>query len=201
MEMINGSFRKAFPMVLKLIHDHPAAGHPGRDRILAAARRVYFWPRVQADVEGHVGRCVSCTKHKGNPSGPAPMLEYPPPMQPWDVVSIDLLQLPKSHQGSQYLLVCVDHFSRYVVLAPLKSKTVSAIAHALVTRLICQYTTPHVLLSDNGTEFCHQLVRDLLSVRNKANLHCGLSPEFKWASGKSKPKDFGCSKAGSVQPV
>ncbi len=30
------------PTVLKMIHDQPAVGHPGRDRTLAAARRAYF---------------------------------------------------------------------------------------------------------------------------------------------------------------
>ncbi len=91
------------PTVLKLIHDQPAAGHP---------RRAYFWPRMRVDVEDYVGRCVTCATHKGTTAGPAPMLECPPPTQTWDVVSIDLLQLPKTHQGSQFLLVCVEHFSR-----------------------------------------------------------------------------------------
>ncbi len=86
------------PTVLTLIHDQPAAGHPGRDRTLAAARRAYFRPRMRVDVEDYVGRCVTQARHKGIPAGPAPMLEYPPPTLPWDVFSIDLLQLPKSHQ-------------------------------------------------------------------------------------------------------
>ncbi len=54
------------------------------------------------------------------------MLQYPVPEEPWDIVSIDLLQLPKSQYGSRYLLVCVDHLTRYVVLAPLKDKTATA---------------------------------------------------------------------------
>ncbi len=147
-----------------MIHDQPAAGHPGRDRTLAAARRAYFWPRMRFDVEDYVGRCVTCAKHKGTPGGAAPMLEYPPPTQPWDVVSIDLLQFPKNHQSSQFLLVCVDHFSRFVVLAPLRNKTTTAIAHALITHLTCPYTTPRVILSDNGAEFRNQLLSDICSV-------------------------------------
>ena len=71
-----------------------------------------------------------------------------------DVVAIDLLQLSvKSRQGSKYVLVMVDHFSRYVVLAPIQDKSTKAVAHALVTHLICPYSTPRVLLSDNGTKF------------------------------------------------
>ena len=81
------------------------------------------------------------------------MLAYSLPEEPWDLVSIDLLQLPKSQYGSRYLLVCVDHFSRFVVLAPLTDKSAAGVAHALITRLICPFTTPRVILSDNGAEF------------------------------------------------
>ena len=51
-------------------------------------------------MEDYIARRVSCVKHKRVPTGPAPMLEYPPPEQPWNVVAIDLLQLPKSHHDS-----------------------------------------------------------------------------------------------------
>ena len=154
------------PVILQLMHDHPTAGHPGRDKTLAAVRRAYYWPRMRVDVVDHVSRCVSCAKHKGVTSGPAPMLGYPPPAQPWDVVAMDLLQLPKSRQGSQYLLVCVDHFSRFVVLSPVKAKTAPAIAHALVTHLFCPHTTPRVLLSDNGTEFRNALLSEICAKYN-----------------------------------
>ncbi len=109
------------PTILHLIHDDVLAGHPGRERMLIAARKKYYWPTMKVDVTSHVWKCVKCTQHKGTLPKPAPILQYPPPEGPWDVVSIDLLQLPASHQISRYLLVCVDHFSRFVVLAPLQN--------------------------------------------------------------------------------
>ncbi len=93
---------------------------------------------------------------------PAPTLEYPSPYRPWVVVSIDLLQLPASHQGSKYLLASVNHLSRYVVLAPLKDKSAKSVVHAFVTHLFCAYTAPLVLLSDNGAEFHSQLLKEII---------------------------------------
>ena len=151
------------PVVLQLIHDTPIAGHPGRERTLTAARRVYYWPTMRRDIENYVARCVSCAEHKGTATGPAPILQYPTPEQPWDIVSIDLLQLPRSQHGSHYLLVCIDHFSRYVVLAPIKTKTATSIAQALVTHLFCPYSTPRVLLSDNGAEFHNAIITEICS--------------------------------------
>ncbi len=133
------------PAVLNLMHDTVVAGHPGRERTLAAAREVYFWSTMRVDTDAHVDKCVKCAQLKGTVPRPAPILEYPPPDRPWDVVSIDLLQLSASHQGSRYLLVCVDHLSRYVVLAPVKDKSAKSVAHALITHLICPFSTPRVL--------------------------------------------------------
>ena len=146
------------PAVLHLVHDAVLAGHPGKERTLTAARQTYFWPTMRTDIEAHVSKCLQCAQHKGTVPRPAPILEYPPPARPWDVVSLDLLQLPTSRQGSKYLLVCVDHLSRYVVLAPLRDKSAKTVAHALVSHLFCPHTAPKVLLSDNGAEFRNQLL-------------------------------------------
>ncbi len=77
--------------------DTVVAGHPGRERTLTAARAVYFGPTMLVDTDAYVDRCIKCTQHKGTVPRPAPILEYPPPDRPWDVVSIDLLELPASH--------------------------------------------------------------------------------------------------------
>ncbi len=147
--------------VLNLVHDTVVAGHPERERTLAAARMVYFWPTMRVDTDAYEDRCVKCAQHKGTVPRPSPILEYPPPARPWDVVSVDLLQLPASHQGSRYLLICVDHLSRYVVLASVKNKSAKYVAHALMTHLICQFSTPRVLLSDNVSEFWNQLLEEI----------------------------------------
>ncbi len=121
------------PVVLRMVHDAVIAGHPGKERTLTAARARYFWPTMRPDVDEHVAKCVKCAQYKGTPSDPALILEY----QPWDVVSIDILQLPPSAEGSKYLLVMVDMFLRYVVLARIKDKSAQNVVHALVTKLIC----------------------------------------------------------------
>ncbi len=120
----------------------------------------YYWPTMRLDTEKHIAQCLSCYEIKGT-TQTAPILEYPLADGPFDVVGIDLLQLPRSIQGSIYVLVCVDHFSRFTVLASLPNKSATAVAHAIVSHLICPYTTPRVPLSDNGTEFKNQVLRDI----------------------------------------
>ena len=98
--------------------------------------------------------CSAPSLIKESVSKPVLILEYPPTEQPWGVVVIDLLQLSvKSRQDSKYVLLMVDHFSKYVIPAPIQDKSAKAVAHAVVTHLICPYSIPRVLLSDNEAEF------------------------------------------------
>ncbi len=76
--------------VLKLLHDTPEAGHPGRDRTLSMAHVKYYWPTMCLDIEKHNAQCFSCAETKCT-TQTAPFLEYPLPTGPFDVMGIDLL--------------------------------------------------------------------------------------------------------------
>ncbi len=80
--------------VFQLLHDTPSAGHPDRDRTLAAARAKYYRPTMRIDIEKHISQCISCSQNKST-TNPAPVLLYPPPTGP-----IDVLKLPRSSKGS-----------------------------------------------------------------------------------------------------
>ena len=152
------------PQVLAQIHDTVESCHPGVDRSVRVALSRYWWPSLRRDVRQYVGKCVSCARHKSYGSYPVPMREYPVPERPWDSVAIDLLKLPRATSGMQYLLVCVDQFSRYTVLAPLHDKSAASVAQALVTHVINPFTTPKTILSDNGAEFRNNLLAELCSL-------------------------------------
>ncbi len=60
--------------VLKLLHDTPSAGHPGRDKTLSIARAKYYWPIMRLDFERHIAQCLSCAETKGT-TRTAPILQ------------------------------------------------------------------------------------------------------------------------------
>ncbi len=110
------------------------------------------------DIEKHIALCFSCAQTKSN-RRTAPILECPLSDGPLDVLG--LLQLPRSSQGFVYILVCVDHFSLFFVLAPFPNKSETILSHAIVSYMICPYTIPRLLLSGNGTEFKNQVFADI----------------------------------------
>lgn len=149
------------PTVLQLIHDFPHAAHPGKEMCLAQARLKYFWLFMKKDIDAHIDQSHVCTLHKGNLHKPVPIPTYPVPAQPWDNVAIDLLKLPCTDNVNQYLFVAIDNFSRFSVLVPIHDKFANSVAKALLRHVICPFTTPNVLLSDNDTEFVKAVLSSL----------------------------------------
>ncbi|KAK4321769.1 hypothetical protein Pmani_007398 [Petrolisthes manimaculis] len=82
------------PSVLKLIHDTSHASHPGKEKTLSQARLKYFWLTMRRDINNHIDLCHTCARTKGNIHPHVPILSYPVPSSPWDVIAIDLLKLP-----------------------------------------------------------------------------------------------------------
>ncbi len=109
--------------------------------VVTAAHSKDYWPAKSIDMEKHVSCCLSCAQTKDTTTM-APMLKCPLPAGPFDVVGLDFFQLPRNSQGSGYILVCVNHFSWFDVLAPLRNKSAATVAHALVSYLISPYMTP-----------------------------------------------------------
>ena len=86
---------------------------------------------------------------------------------PWgSTAAIGLLKLPGSTAGHQYLFVCIHHLSRYVILAPLRDKSALSVARVLVDKVISPFTTPRLILSDNGAEFINELIADICTAFN-----------------------------------
>ncbi|WP_369074447.1 DDE-type integrase/transposase/recombinase, partial [Nocardioides malaquae] len=76
-------------------------------------------------------------------------------------MGIDLLKMPTSHQGSNYVLTAVDYLSKYTVLVPLQNKAADTVAKALVNNIFCRYNIPRRMLSDNGSEFRNEVMREI----------------------------------------
>ena len=68
--------------------------------------------------------------------------------------------LPDS--GFNWILHCVDHWSKFNFLYPLKQKSAACVAEPLDAQLFPYFGVPRILHSDNGREFVNTLIADLL---------------------------------------
>jgi len=80
---------------------------------------------------------------------------------------MDVLKLGLTSSGNRYLLVIIYHFSKWVVLEPIPTKSAEDVARVILERLILVHGAPTRIHSDKGKEFVNQIVghlRKLLSI-------------------------------------
>ena len=70
----------------------------------------------------------------------------------------------KSWSHGNRILSVIDHFTRFVVLIPIKDKAARTIVRHLMERVFSVFGPPETLHSDQGKEFENELVKELQSV-------------------------------------
>ena len=89
-------------------------GHLGVERVLHLARERFFWPHLKRDIEHYDTQVCSCMKQRRpNVIPRAPMENIHTSGRPFELVSLDFVHLEKIKGGYEYILVIVDHFTRF----------------------------------------------------------------------------------------
>ena len=58
-----------------------------------------------------------------------------------------------TRRGNKFVLVCIEHCTKWVELIPLPSKSSEGVARAFLENIISRFGVPGVVLTDGGTEF------------------------------------------------
>ena len=82
--------------------------------------------------------------------------------QQWQMDLADMQSLKKYNDGYRYLLVCIDVFSKYAWVIPLKAKTGPALVEAFKV-ILSSGRKPEKILTDRGTEFFNKHFQSLMN--------------------------------------
>ena len=131
-------------------------------------------------VEKYVSGCDKCQQTK-NRNQPSHGLLQPNsvPTGPWQIISCDLItQLPES-LGYTAIFVVVDQFTKMIRIAPTFNEiTAIGVARLLRDILWSEHGTPEVVISDRGTQFAAEVMRELNKMlRIKTTLSTAYHPQ------------------------
>lgn len=73
---------------------------------------------------------------------------------------VDMTEFVKENDGVKYLLTCIDVFSKYAWVRPLKSKSAAAVTDSF-RDILAEGRIPDKLQTDRGTEFYNQTFKKL----------------------------------------
>ena len=155
--LFNGTLRVVPPpdqrqALIKATHEQ--CGHFGRKRTTYLLCTSFWWKGVAEDVGTFVRNCEACDRVKATFNAKHPQL-HPLPIQGlmyrWGV---DLLgELHKTRSGNVYIMVMIEHFSKWVELAALPAKESYYTAAAFLDKVISRFGAPAEVVTDRGTEF------------------------------------------------
>ena len=105
--------------ILQSLHDD--MGHQGRDRTSWLVKTRFFWIGMDSDIDNKVCHCGRCVRQKTR-AVPAAELVNITSSAPMELVCIDYLSLEMSKGRYENILVITDHFTRYAMAVPTKTR-------------------------------------------------------------------------------
>lgn len=149
--------------LLRVHHDAPCAGHPGARKTRQRVAKQYFWRGMRRDIVEYCRACKSCSLRK-TPKGrrPAPFQEFGQLSSPFERTAMDIVgPLPVTTAGSKYILVFVDHLTRFAEAFPMPDQKAETVARMFVEGVVLRHGVPDQLLTDQGANFTSRLMKEV----------------------------------------
>jgi hypothetical protein len=151
---------------------HERLCHPGITRQYYTMKAVTTWPNLYQQLVSFINNCTTCQQMKNVKKSYGKLTGSLLNEIPFHTLAIDLygpVSFPANETENEeveehrYILSMIDHCTRLVELAPLKTITAEEVIERLKDYWLCRYPRPHQILSDNGTQFTSKEFADLLT--------------------------------------
>lgn len=167
------AWKKVIPLenrrdVLSESHESSRACHPGVFKTYKKLQLRYFWPNMYQEVKKFINQCAVCKAHKISTAPPNGISSnYKKVTRPMQMLSLDLVgPLPRSYSGFTVILSCVDVFSKYTWLFPLRQGTAKSIIKNIEENIFLVHGVPRTIICDNGRQFISKEFKELLRSYN-----------------------------------
>ncbi len=140
-----------------MLQMHEDLGHSGEQRLLIEVCRRYFWHSRTEDVKAVVRSYQQCqlVKSEGSIRSGGEQLKSIPICDLLYRVALDTARsLPKTKSGNKYILVAIDHYSKWCEAKAVANHGAKIAAKFLEDDLICRYGVLRFILTDNRGEWC-----------------------------------------------
>lgn len=133
---------------------HEELLHVGWERTYQVLRRNYDWPGIRQEVQQHCRACLSCQLSTGVFRRRDTLANHLKTDHPRDAWSLDLapgLKLPDGSRAN--IVVCVDDFSKFVLLGVLPHRTAADLRDWILANVLGPFGRPLQIRTDRGKEF------------------------------------------------
>lgn len=137
--------------MLKRLH----YAHSGIENSTKLARDSMYWPGIQNQLIDEIRQCDSCQKIAPNQTK-EPMQSTEIPRLPFEIISMDIMELIDIDGNRKRYLVTVDHYSDYFEIDELRNMLADTIIQCC-KRNFSRHGIPRIVITDNGTHFNNKM--------------------------------------------
>ncbi len=133
---------------------HADTGHFGRRRTTALLLANYWWVGMKNDVNTVLKHCVPCNQSRATYVKTTPELQPLPIQGLFYRIGVDLAgPYDPTPRGNRYIMVCMEHFSKYAVFVPIPNKEAATTAYAFLHHILGRWGSCAEVCSDGGSEW------------------------------------------------
>ena len=136
------------------------SGHFRRDKTVSLLSSKVYFLNITHKVKQIFDSCEACQCVKAGSKfekGRDKLKSIHVPLETWTQLGIDLItNLPKTPEGYNTIVTCIDYTSKFDESKPLIGKCAEGVAQFMY-ELVCRYGAARIHISDQGREFVNQV--------------------------------------------
>ena len=163
--------------VLDVCDRGPHGGHFSVNRTYKSVAGKWWWEGMYGATERFVKNCPECAIVSSTGRQQPPPLHPIPVKRPFQIVGVDIMDLPVTTNGHKHVVVFQDYLTKWPMVYAIPDQKAHRITRILVDEIIPFYGVPECLLSDRGTNLLSHLMRDLCQMLGIKKLNTTAYPE------------------------
>lgn len=153
-------------------HGNLLVGHYGVNQVSRRLKQRFYWPGMENDIYRWVRACDDCSRRKDKSGQGRSPLTKELHGRRWSKISMDVLgPFPISARGNKFVLVVIDHFTKWTEAYTLPDHTAQTCAYALATNWFAMHGSPFKIQTDGAPEFMSRMLRELADVYQIEKIH------------------------------
>ena len=150
--------------LLRESHRGIYSGHFSGNRLYNLLVKHWWWPGMYADAMAFCKKCPECAIVTGAGRQLKPSLKPIPVQRPFQIMGLDIMDLPATEQGNKHVVVFQDMFTKWPLVFPVPDQKAERIARLLCEEIVPLFGVPEALLTDRGANLLSHLVLDVCAL-------------------------------------
>ena len=157
--------------LLRESHRGAYSGHFSGSRLYNTLVRHWWWPGMYANAVTFCKKCPECAVVTGAGRQHRPPLKPIPVQRPFQIVGLDIMDLPCTERGNKHVVVFQDMFTKWPMVFPVPDQKSERIVKLLCEEIVPLFGVPEALLTDRGANLLSHLMLDVCALLGTQKLN------------------------------